>query len=240
MLQISKQLQRSIAQHLKDQRRGGKQTNMLMGRRLDVHALPRNDGRVFYKNTLPSEAPQLAVGLLIDESGSMECDERITYARAAAIILYDFCRALGIPVMVYGHSTHSGGADLYSYAEFEAYDRNDCYRLMDISARDCNRDGAPLRFVAEQLSRRPEEVRMLILVSDGQPFDSGYYGTAAEEDLRGIQREYQRKGLLFVAAAIGDDQENLQRIYGNSYMDISDLNKLPMKLTQVVKRHIRV
>lgn len=123
--QISRQLQRSITQHLKDRRLGGKQTGLLMGRRLDVHALPRNDGHVFSKNALPTEAPQLAVGLLIDESGSMDFNDRITYARMAAVILHDFCRALGIPVMVYGHSTHYGSVDLYSYAEFETYDRSD-------------------------------------------------------------------------------------------------------------------
>jgi len=240
LLQISKQLQRSIAQILKDRRRGGKQTGLLMGRRLDVHALPRNDGHVFSKSSLPTEAPKLAVGLLIDESGSMYSEDRITYARMAAIILYDFCRALGIPVMVYGHSTHSNCVDLYSYAEFEAYDRNDCYRLMDIRDRSNNRDGAALRFVAEQLSRRPEEVKMLMLVSDGQPCDDGYYGTAAEEDLRGIQHEYERKGLLFLAAAIGDDRESLQRIYGSSYLDISNLSQLPIKLTQAVKRHMKI
>jgi len=126
------------------------------------------------------------------------------------------------------------------YAEFDAYGNDDRYRLMDISAHSCNRDGAALRFVAEQLSRRPEEVKMLMLVSDGQPFDDDYMGTAAEEDLRGIQSEYQRKGLLFIAAAIGDDRENLQRIYGDSYLDISDLSQLPMKLTQMVKRHIQI
>jgi hypothetical protein len=239
LLHISKQLQRSIAQQLKDRRRGGKQTGLYMGRRLDVHALPRNDCRVFYKNALPTEAPELAVALLIDESGSMCSCDRITYARAAAIILYDFCRAMSIPVMVYGHSARNG-ADLYSYAEFDAIDRNDCCRLMDITARSNNRDGAALRYTAEQLSRRPEEVKILMLISDGQPADSGYSGTAAEEDLRGIQREYTRKGLLFIAAAIGNDRENLRRIYGDAYLDISDLTQLPVKLTGVVKRHVRV
>ena len=52
--------------------------------------------------------------------------------------------------------------------------------------------------------------------------------------------EYQRKGILFVAAAIGDDKQNIERIYGDSFMDISDLKQLPTKLTAVVKRHIRV
>lgn len=244
LLTISRQLQKNLMQQLKDRQRGAKQTGLLMGRRLDSHTLHRNDGKVFYKNALPSEAPELAVALLVDESGSMCCSDRVTYARAAAIILHDFCCSLHIPVIVYGHSTGCSGhggecVELYSYAEFDAIDHDDKYRLMDISARSCNRDGAALRFVAEQLSRRPEEVRILILVSDGQPSSDGYYGSAAEEDLRGIKQEYRRKGVLFIAAAIGDDKQNIERIYGDSFLDITDLNQLPAKLTAVVKRHIR-
>ena len=240
LLNISRQLQRNLIQKLKDQQRGGKQTGLVMGRRLDAHALCRNDGKVFYKNNLPNEIPRISVGLLLDESGSMSCGDRSTYARAAAIILYDFCQAMNIPIMVYGHSTSwSKGVDLYSYAEFDSIDKNDKYRMMDISARGSNRDGAALRFVAEQLSKRDEEVRILILVSDGQPADTGYSGTAAEEDLRGIKQEYKRKGLLFVAAAIGDDKQNIERIYGDSFLDITDLNQLPMKLTAVIKRFMR-
>ena len=239
LLHISKQLQKSVLQQMRDSRRGGKQTGLLMGRRLDIHALSRNDGRVFYKNALPNEIPALCVGLLLDESGSMCSCDRATYARATAIILYDFCHALGIPVMVYGHST-GAGVDLYSYAEFDAIDQDDRYRLMDISARDSNRDGATLRYVAERLTRRTEDVKLLMLVSDGQPADTGYYGTAAEEDLRGVKQEYQRKGVLFVAAAIGNDKENIERIYGDSFLDISDLNKLPVKLAGIIKRFIRL
>ena len=240
LLDISKQLQKSLLRQLRDQQRGGKQTGLLMGRRLDAHALFRSDGKVFTKNALPIQPPEMAVGLLLDESGSMASCDRATYARASAIILYDFCQALRIPMMVYGHSTGSKGVELYSYSEFDAIDREDKYRLVDISARGSNRDGAALRFVAERLSHRPEELKLLILVSDGQPADTGYYGTAAEEDLRGIQQEYRRKGILFVAAAIGDDKENIERIYGDSFLDITDLHQLPVKLTQVVKRFLRV
>lgn len=239
LLTISRQLQKSILSQLKETRKGGKQTGLLFGRRLDSHTLHRTDGKIFYKNALPNDVPQLAVGLLVDESGSMSSCQRITYARAAAIILYDFCQSLDIPVMIYGHSTGYDSVELYSYAEFESIDKDDKYRLMDISARRSNRDGAALRFVAEQLSKRPEDVKLLILISDGQPADSGYGGSAAEEDLRGIKREYQRKKLLFLAAAIGDDKQNIERIYGDSFMDISDLSQLPTRLTAAVKRHIR-
>ena len=142
---------------------------------------------------------------------------------------------------MYGHTTSDhGGVELYSYAEFDAIDRDDRYRMMDISARDCNRDGAALRYVAEQLAHRPEDIKLLMLISDGQPADDGYYGAAAEEDLRGIKHEYQRKGVLFVAAAIGSDKENIERIYGNSFLDITDLTKLPVKLAGIIKRFIRL
>ena len=240
LITISRQLQRSLIKQLQENRRGGKQTGLIMGRRLDTHALCRNDGKVFYSNKLPNEMPELAVGLLLDESGSMGSCDRCTYARASAIILYDFCESLGIPVMVYGHSTDYNAVELYSYAEFDGFDQDDKYRLMDIDARGSNRDGAALRYVAENLSKRPEAVKLLILVSDGQPAHSGYGGSAAEEDLRGIKQEYQRKGIIFVAAAIGNDKENIERIYGDSFLDISDLNQLPTKLTNVVKRHIKV
>ena len=241
LLAISKQLQRSLLKELEDRRKGGKMKGLLFGRHLDGRTVYRNDGKTFYKKALPNETPQLSVALLLDESGSMYGD-RVTYARAAAIILHDFCISLGIPVMVYGHSTEGweDTVELYSYAEFDTYDNADKYRLMDVSARYSNRDGAALRFVAERLAARTEDVKILILVSDGQPAANGYIGTAAEEDLRGIKQEYKRKGILFIAAAIGDDKENIQRIYGESFLDITDLEELPAKLTAVVKRHIRV
>lgn len=239
LLAISKQLKKSILRQFEDHRRGGKQTGLMMGRRLEVRALCRNDGKVFSKNALPNEIPHLSVGLLIDESGSMSSADRCTYARAAAIILYDFCESLDIPIMIYGHSTSRDDVELFSYAEFEGFDNGDKYRLMDIHARGSNRDGAALRFVADQLSKRSEDVKILILISDGQPAHSGYSGTAAEEDLRGIKQEYQKKGILFIAAAIGDDKNNIERIYGNSFLDITDLAQIPIKLTSVIKKHLQ-
>ena len=244
LLRISKQFQKSVSQQLTDKRRGGKQTGLLFGRRLDSHSLHRGDGKIFYKNNLPNEAPEMAVAFLVDESGSMSGSDRVTYARAAAIILYEFCRALDIPIIIYGHSTgYSDGndtVDFFSYSEYDDIDGNDRYRLMDISSRSCNRDGAALRFVAERLAKRSEDIKILILVSDGQPNDTNYTGTAAEEDLRGIKTEYTRKGILFIAAAIGNDKADIERIYGDSFLDITDLNKLPVILTNVIKNHMRI
>ena len=247
LLAISKKLQKSVLQKIKDVQRGGKMTGLTMGRRIESRNLFRNDGKIFYKYNLPQDIPRLAIGILVDESGSMSCNSRDVSARAAAIILYDFCHALGIPVCVYGHSTEYptgfyGKEDvaIYSYAEFDSVDKKDAYRLMSIHARYNNRDAVPLRFVAERLRKRPEEEKILILISDGQPAAHGYCGTKPCEELAFIKKEYDHKHIGFVAAAIGDDKEQIEKIYGDAFLDITDLNSLPIKLTNIIKKHIRV
>ena len=110
---------------------------------------------------------------------------------------------------------------------------------MDMCARGCYRVGAALRFVAEHLCQRPEPVKILILISDGQPSGSEYYGTAAEADLRTIKKEYQQKGVILFAAAIGTDKERIKRIYQDGFLDITDLNKLPKLLPKLISQFIQ-
>ena len=238
LLQASKRLQSTIAPLLKAESEGGKMKYLQFGKRLDMRSLHHEDGTFFIRTQLPSEEQKLAVALLIDESGSMSDADRITHAMKTSIVLYDFCRSLGIPITIYGHSTSGAGVELYSYAEFDSVSTSDCYRLLDMSARGGNRDGAALRFVAEHLNQRPESKKLLILISDGQPADYGYYGTEAEADLRGIKKEYEKKGIILFAAAIGSDKENIKRIYKEGFLDITDLEKLPKNMALLVKQYL--
>ena len=239
LIRASKRLQKSIAPLLKEESEGGKLKNLQFGKRLDTRAMHHENGTFFTRTRLPSEEQKLAVGLLVDESGSMSWGDRITHAKKTAIVLYDFCQSLQVPITIYGHSTGGRGVELYSYAEFDSIDTSDRYRLMDMSARGGNRDGAALRFVAEHLAKRPEKQKLLIIISDGQPADTGYYGTEAEADLRGIKKEYSKKGIKLFAAAIGDDKENIKRIYQNGFLDITKLEDLPKNMTLLVKQYLK-
>lgn len=238
LLLISKRLQKQISQILKDYREGGKLDNLPMGKRINVRNAVRNDGRLFYKLKLPNDRTDIAVAILNDESGSMSSCNRITYARSASIILHDFCKGLDIPVAIYGH-TEFDDVELYAYAEFDSIDNKDQYRLMDMSARCGNRDGAALRYVAERLMTRPEAIKLLIIISDGQPAAENYYGTEAEADLRGIKKEYSAKGIQLFAAAIGSDKPNIQRIYRDGFLDITNLEKLPVNLGRLIIQQVK-
>ena len=206
LLAISKQIQKRLQRVFKDMSFTGKESALLMGRRIEPRLLMDRKGRFFSRNRLPSEKKSLAVAVLMDESGSMADQDRVTYARAAGIIIYDFCKAMDVPILIMGH-TDDSNVQIYAYTDFDSMDKMDRYRLMDLSARYGNRDGAALRYVAERLLKQPEEKKLLLLVSDGQPAGTGgYLGSAAEADLREIKKEYTNKGILFVAAAIGDDK----------------------------------
>lgn len=238
LLSVSKRLQKQILPKLRDESEGGRINGLMFGRRMNARSVVADDGRIFYNKKYPDDEAKMAVSVLVDESGSMGWGERATTARTAAIVLYDFCKSLGIPLAMYGH-TECDDVEIYNYTDFDSVDKNDRFRVMDISARCSNRDGAALRFVAEHLEKRPEKVKILIIISDGQPAGCGYGGTAAEADLRGIKKEYKNKGVTIFAAAIGDDKENIERIYKEGFLDITDINKLPMFLTKLVVTYLK-
>jgi len=238
LLALSKRLQKSVRTVLADRRQGGRRSGLLAGKRLDPRALHRDDGKIFRDARLPSEPADLAVALLLDESGSMGSGERIECARAAAIVVQDFCENLEIPCLILGHTAFRRSVELFSYADFDSADRQDRYRLMGLSPRHCNRDGAALRYAAERLLRCGSEVKLLLVVCDGQPNDLGYSGPEAEEDLRNLRTEYERKGVRICAAAIGDDRERIERIYGSGFLDITRAERLPVMLTQLIARSI--
>ena len=72
-----------------------------------------------------------------------------------------------------------------------------------------------------------------------QPADTGYRGTEAEADLRGIKKEYARQNIVLFAAAIGEDKDAIQRIYQEGFLDITRLDDLPKNLTLLVKQYLK-
>ncbi len=240
LLPLSNRLQQELSRELHKRKYPQTMPGYALGKRIDTKRLYRPDQKIFTKNVPAKKGFDMAVAVLLDESGSMGNADRYKYAQAAATILQDFCYCLHVPLMVYGHSTSGDRGDLYSYVEYDAFDDLDRYRLVDIQARRSNRDGAALRYVSQCLLKRPERNKILILVSDGNPAHTNYWGETAEEDLRAFRSDFISCGGLLIAAAIGDDKNAIHRIYGQSFMDITDLSSFPLRLAQYLKRHIRL
>lgn len=233
---ISQRLKRSINDALEDKREGCVEKGLLQGNRINPAAAAGNDGKIFKRNRLPEDYPILAVSVLIDESGSMS-GSRIRKAMQTAMILEDFCRGLDIPIAITGHSVRAGVV-IKSYIDFEETNPKTKYRLTDMMSGGCNRDGFALRYCIKRLEQRDEPTKLLILISDGRPADSNYSGDAATRDLQEVQKYCKKKGITLFTAAIGDDKRHIQEIYGNAFLDISNLNKLPEKMVALVRKFV--
>lgn len=200
----------------------------------------RPDGAFFAKRKIPDDVPDMAICILVDVSASM-AGRKLDYSTEAAILMERFANAMNIPIMIAAHNvTIKDRVNLHIYTDFvSTAPDNDRYALAGISARGRNRDGYPLRVCCELLAKRPEEVKLMVVLSDGAPNDGpGYKGAAAREDIKGIVREFRRKGLLIFGAAIDKDREVIESIYGDHFLSIDNLASMPKTMIRIIKHHM--
>ena len=242
---VSRRLQKQMLDALKDLKDGYVQKHKQFGRTIVPADAYRPDQRFFANRKLPQDLPDMALAVLVDHSGSMG-GSRIDAAMKAALLLHDFCTGMNIPIAVAGHNAERGvRVNYYIYADYEQISSKDRYRaarmaasLTKMRANNCNRDGAALTISAKLLEKRQEQIRLLIIISDGRPNDDGYGGEEAARDIRNIVKQCKQKGIEVLACAIGDDKENIAAIYGDSFIDITDLSRLPKTLVGIVKKRI--
>ncbi|MFF2017015.1 vWA domain-containing protein [Paenibacillus sp. NPDC058177] len=217
--------------------------NRYYGSKFQADSVAYKDYRYFAKKRPPTESPSLVVGLRVDESASMAAFGRLEAAKRAVIAVYEFCQICNIPVLIYGDTADVSRLEqmsIFAYADFDKPDSNDRYRLMRIQARSNNRDGMALRIMGERLAVSPEQTKLLISISDGQPKAmDNYTGRYAITDMQQTIEEYERKGITFLAAAIGQDKDVISEIYGNErFLDITNLREFPAKLVRIIARYL--
>lgn len=229
---------RLTAPYLEEQERF--QKGMVQGKKVCGSQIYRRDGRIFRSRNIPGDR-DAAVAVLIDESASMDIHNRIGSARYTACVIYRFCQRLGIPVLILGHSTGIGekkeSVELYSYAEFDAWDQKDCFRLTGICSRWNNRDGAALAYAGMRLGKRAEGQKLLFVISDGLPLAEGYRGEAGIADTRREREKLEHRGIHVMAAAIGEDRELIGRIYGKGFLNISDTERMPAAMAGIIRQY---
>lgn len=228
---------KALKPYIQQENKAEWQRNRYYGSRFDVTKAANPNLRHFTKKTSKPKTPSLSVAILVDESGSMS-GNKIEVARATAITLYEMCSALDINFAVFGHTTHErSDCVINNYCMFGEHAPDTKYKLLSISARYSNRDGAALRYVAEMLSKEQTDRKLLIIISDGQPAAMGYGGTAAEKDIKTVISDYKLKRVGIVSAAIDQDKDRIKGIYGEDrFLAIDDISTLPSEIVKIIRR----
>ena len=178
--------------------------------------------KLFTKTVTPEDKTDMAVMVLIDESGSMS-GSRIERAKEAAINITEIFGKIGIPTYIMGFTADMSGYDVihYHYSDWNNK-QEDRLKLTSIAAKANNFDGYSIRYASKLLGLRPETHKILFVISDGQPAAQAYNRDSGIRDTKDAIRESRSNGQTVIGVAIGSDIEELQAMYGKDFIFIEE------------------
>jgi nitric oxide reductase activation protein len=213
--------------------------------RLGKRRLYRQDQKIFVKKQEPKKELDLAMMILIDRSGSTTAYisgtntplEDVLSINAASI--HAMSEELKIPCMVMGYKSPEDINIGEVYGAFNHTSRLARKNILRTFGDDCNRDGVFFNAATQLLKKRSEKIKLMIILSDGQPAGYNYCGEKANEHTRQAIRNAERAGITPVIAGVGDCADALYNLYGGkNFLDISNVDTLGIKLERVLKTAI--
>lgn len=194
--------------------------------------------RVFERRKSPSNKSDMAVIILVDESGSMH-GKKTEQARLTAVILAEVFARLDVPIKVVGFTESMNTVEHYHYQSWKNSPQERC-KLLNITARSANFDGYSIRYASELLNKRPEDHKLMIVISDGQPAASYYDDDEdAINDTRNAVQHASKKAKV-LGILLGKGSPNVhQYMYGINFMHVAQISDLPALLAQRIKRIVK-
>ena len=211
------------------------QRGLLQGK-LNTSGLYRvkTDSKVFKKKEV-GQVKSARFCVLIDESGSMS-GEKMTNAIEAAALLASACQRIKVPVSVYGHKT-GHGVILTHYIDYKTWKKpNAIDNLYFANSGGSNRDGLALFHSLKYLANnaKSNEHLVMLVISDGAPADSGYYGSPAFADIQSMYMAFEKNyNIKTIGVGIGRDTEHVPSIY-KDFLIVPNVESLGDKLLEIL------
>jgi len=165
----------------------------------------------------------------------------IEVEKEGLVLMSEALEAVGDPYSIYGFTSEGRrNVKFYVVKEFaEPYDEEIERRIGGITYQNNTRLGAAVRHAAAKLRAQEARTRLLIVLSDGRPYDHDY-GDAryAREDTREALRQARLDGITPFCITIDRDSEaELRDLYGEvGYTIIDDVLGLPERIPAIYRR----
>jgi len=206
-----------------------------------LHKLAYNDYRIYSEKTIKSKK-NIAICLLVDESGSMMDRDRINLAKEVAFVLSEAMKSVsGLKVCIYGHTAQTENNEDIDITCYKTFDQQDTSSIFEMNAKQQNLDGHAIKYVAKKFAEDSFsfDKRIMFIISDGEPEGYGYSGSTAIKHT-GSVCEFCRKKMSIDIIGIGIDNafsaSTADKLYGKNKSIVLDDVK---KSLSVMSRYIR-
>src|SRR5215217_76291 len=165
----------------------------------------------------------------------------IEIEKEGLVLMSEALEAVGDAYAIYGFTSEGRrNVKFYVVKEFgERYTEEVKRRIGGISYQNNTRLGAAIRHATAKLAKQDARTRLLIVLSDGRPYDHDY-GDAryAREDTREALRQAKNEGITPFCITIDRESESeLKDLYGEvGYTIIDDVLSLPERLPGIYRR----
>ena len=211
--------------------------------RLDCRRLAHGlaSDRVF-RRVEKTAARGLAIGLLLDESGSMRCGTppREQVALQTAVLIVEALKGVhGTELEVYSHTSFGAGGEHCLVRYLSGRKSRTPAALGGYKSRSNNYDHQAIltaaRLFEENTTGRD---RVLIVLSDGAPSGLRYEGTAAIKATRDSVEAVRKRGVRVVGVAI--ENYAAEPIYGvKDLVKFTDMSRLVADMRRLVEGIVR-
>ena len=191
-----------------------------------------HDSRVFLKK-LNHDNSDFVVDVLIDASGSQR--KRQGQVAMQAYILSEALSIANVPHRVMSFCTFWDYTILHRFREYED-DRSANENIFEYNTSSNNRDGLAIKAAGYELLNREEEHKILIVLSDGRPYDvilnrpnarnpQPYQGKYAISDTAFEVRKLRSKGVCVLGVFAGEEKDlpAEKKIFGKDFAYIRDV-----------------
>ena len=210
--------------------------------------LGRSHDKKLFERVLKKDSSEFVVHVLIDASGSQR--SRQSLVALQGYIISEALSSVQIPHRVMGFCTFWDYTVMQRYRDYDD-PKEANKRIFEFHASSNNRDGLAIRAAAASLQERPEENKVLIVLSDGRPNDiivnrpnsknpAPYAGDYAVRDTASEVRKVRAEGISVLGVFAGEEQD-LQaerRIFGRDFAYIRNIMNFSGVVGLYLKRQL--
>ena len=210
--------------------------------------LGRTDDRRLFDREVKKDNSDFVVHVLIDASGSQR--SRQSLVALQGYIISEALSVAQIPQRVMGFCSFWDYTVMQRYRDYDD-PREANKRIFEFHASSNNRDGLAIRAAAASLMERPEENKILIVLSDGRPNDiivnrpnsrnpQSYCGDYAVRDTAAEVRRARAEGIAVLGVFAGEEQDlSAERlIFGKDFAYIRNIMNFSSVVGLYLKRQL--